>query len=214
MVTQHDWEMVTQTAKGLAKLMGKETEVVLHDLTEKKILFISNGHITGRSIGYQLKENLLINAVLESVDENGHAVGSKSRTVDGRMLKVSHFVYYDEEHKPFALICVNQDITQLTAFKEALENYIGNEKTGTLEVKSSGNSTEHYIHQIVKNLIHDEMEKIKPTPIDSKEKKLEVLEALENKGVFDVKDSVPHVCEMLSISQATLYNYLRELRQK
>lgn len=213
MSSTYNWDIIIQTAKGLAKLMGNNTEIVLHDLIRKKIVFISNGHITGRSIEYRLKENLLIDAVLESVDEDGHAVGSRSKTSNGKILKVSHFVYYDDDHIPYAMICVNQDITHLEAFKKSLENYIGNEKTVISEPKSSENNT-HYIHQIVRNLIYDEMEKIKPIPLDTKEKKLEVLETLENKGVFDVKDSVPQVCEMLSISQATLYNYLRELRQK
>ena len=30
--------------------------------------------------------------------------------------------------------------------------------------------------------------------------------------MFQLKDSVPQVCELLDISQATLYNYLREIR--
>lgn len=213
MSTEHDLTLLIQTAKGLAKLMGDETEIVLHDLIEHKIVFIANGHITGRSVGYQLKENMLINAVLDSVDEDGHAVGSKSKTIEGKILKVSHFVYYDEIHKPYAMICINQDVSQLAALKDKLDNYIGTEKNEITDHHSSNND-EHYIHQVVKNLINDEMEKLKPTPLNTKETKLKVLETLENKGVFDVKDSVPQVCEMLSISQATLYNYLRELRQK
>ena len=39
-----------------------------------------------------------------------------------------------------------------------------------------------------------------------------ILRKLEEKGVFQLKDSVPQVCELLDISQATLYNYLREIR--
>ena len=41
---------------------------------------------------------------------------------------------------------------------------------------------------------------------------LAVLARLEEKGVFDMRDAVPQVCELLQISQATLYNYQRELR--
>ena len=39
-----------------------------------------------------------------------------------------------------------------------------------------------------------------------------LLRRLEEKGVFDMRDAVPQVCELLQISQATLYNYQRELR--
>ncbi len=211
MDTEKNLQLLMQTASGLAKLMGNDTEVVLHDLRKKEIIYIANGHITGRYVGYQFKNPLLIDAVLESVDKEGHAVGSKSRTGDGRLLKVSHFAYYDEQHVPYALLCINQDITELDRFRNHLEQYLGTEPQ--TEPNPSDDS-EHYIHQVVRNLIYQEMERIKPTPLDSKEKKMEVLSALDSKGIFDVKDSVPQVCEMLDISQATLYNYLRELRQK
>lgn len=52
----------------------------------------------------------------------------------------------------------------------------------------------------------------KPSALGSKEVKLRILRMLEEKGVFQLKDSVPQVCELLDISQATLYNYLREIR--
>ena len=52
----------------------------------------------------------------------------------------------------------------------------------------------------------------KPSALGSKEVKLRILRKLEEKGVFQLKDSVPQVCELLDISQATLYNYLREIR--
>ena len=33
-------------------------------------------------------------------------------------------------------------------------------------------------------------------------------------GLFSVKEAVPFICRQLSISQATLYNYLREIRDE
>ena len=204
-------ELLVQTAKGLAKVMGKNTEIVLHDLRKLEIIFIANGYITGRSEGYRLTDTLLLDTIMNSADEDGHAVGYKSRTIEGRALRVSHLVYYDDEKQPYAMICINQDITRIQAFRNELDELIGTTPTKTAAAQNQQDT--HYIHQVVENLILSEMERLKPTPINSKETKMEVLKGLENKGVFDVKDSVPQVCEMLAISQATLYNYLRELRQ-
>ena len=64
-----------------------------------------------------------------------------------------------------------------------------------------------------KHTIFHEVEQVKPNGLASKEVKLRVIDTLDQKGVFDVKDSVTLICEQLSISQATLYNYLREVRQ-
>ena len=72
----------------------------------------------------------------------------------------------------------------------------------------------NYIQKMTQQVIVNAIEKMKPTSIDTRESKLEVLRQLELKGVFAVKDAVPNVCRLLSISQATLYNYLREIRSQ
>ena len=46
----------------------------------------------------------------------------------------------------------------------------------------------------------------------AKEGKMELIRRLRIQGVFDVKDAIPYVCKVISVSQATLYNYLRDLR--
>ena len=68
-----------------------------------------------------------------------------------------------------------------------------------------------YTHMVISDIIKDVG---KPSTLGSKEIKLRILRKLDEKGVFLLKDSVPQVCELLDISQATLYNYLREIRSK
>jgi len=61
-------------------------------------------------------------------------------------------------------------------------------------------------------VIVDAIERVKPLSMDTKTGRMEILRTLDKKGVFDVKDAVPQVCSILSVSQASLYNYLREIR--
>ena len=166
---------VLNFAKGLIKLLGSETEVVVHDLIQKKIVYIENGYITNRTIDSP-EDHALIETIISLADKDGHLIGFNGTSASGKKLRTSHFVFYDAEHTPIVLLCINQDITSVHSLREQLNRFLD---TRLLEYK---------------------------------ETKLRVLAALEQKGVFDVKDAVSLVCEQLSISQATLYNYLREIR--
>ena len=46
----------------------------------------------------------------------------------------------------------------------------------------------------------------------SKEDKVSIVEALEEKGVFLIKGAVDYVAKVLCVSRYTIYNYLDEIR--
>jgi predicted transcriptional regulator YheO len=189
--------------------MGNNTEVVLHDLKKRKVVAIENSHITGRSVGHRTNGKVL-DAVLELCDEDGFLIGYDSKAVTNRALRSSHFLLKDEAGEPYALICVNQDVSVFSAMRDELDTLLS---PTPLKAKPKSNG-EGNIQAITSQLILDEIARRKPTNLDTKEAKLSVLRVLSAKGVFDVKDAVPQVCELLSISQATLYVYLREIRSK
>lgn len=196
-------------AKGLAKLLGPETEVVLHNLNLKKIIYIENGYITGRTIDSK-SDTALIQTIISLADQDGHLIGFGSTSKTGRPLRTSHFVFRDAVNNPIALICVNQDLTNAKLFREQLNRFLNTNSFEEVTISEN----ENYIQTVVRQTIIKEVEQFKPAGLVSKESKLRVIEALDQKGIFDVKDSVSLICEQLSISQATLYNYLREVRQE
>ncbi len=205
---QHDIQLILSFAKGLTKMMGGNTEIAIHDLLEKRIIYIENGYITNRTIGYHLDDSLA-KTIIDLSDNDGHLIGFGSNTKDGRPLRTSHFIFKDEHQQPYAILCVNQDITAIKVLRDELDTLLNIKSIEEAEVTVNG---ENYVQSLIKQLIFNEIEQQKPTPIDSKETKLAILRALDKKGVFDVKDSVSYVCERINISQATLYNYLREIR--
>ena len=199
---------VLNFAKGLIKLLGSETEVVVHDLIQKKIVYIENGYITNRTIDSP-EDHALIETIISLADKDGHLIGFNGTSASGKKLRTSHFVFYDAEHTPIVLLCINQDITSVHSLREQLNRFLDSR---LLENEVPVKEEENYTKAITKRTIFQELEQVKPSRLEYKETKLRVLAALEQKGVFDVKDAVSLVCEQLSISQATLYNYLREIR--
>lgn len=202
--------LILNFAKGLTKLLGPETEVVLHDLKEKKIAYIENGYLTGRTMDSDIDLSFM-QTIISLADQDGHLIGFGSTAKSGKPLRTSHFVFRDNQQEPIALICINQDLTNFHLLRDQLNQLL---HTRSFEEEAMSNEGENYIQTITKHTIFNEVEQVKPTRLESKEIKLRVIAALDQKGIFDVKDSVSLVCEQLSISQATLYNYLREVRQQ
>ena len=187
-----------QMMTGFSKLLGPDTELALHDLKTRELVYIVNGGITGRDAGYRM-ESSVYDAILELVDENGLVIGYPSRSREGKTLRASHIVLRDADGKPAALLCINQDTSKWEAVRDLIDAMI---------------SSRSYIQTMTRRVIMDVVEQAKPVNLENKEVKLGILQKLESKGVFSVKDAVPIVCKTLSISQATLYNYLRELRSR
>lgn len=198
---------------GMSKLMGSDAEIVLHDLYKKELVYITNNHITGRSVGYHMDPTVY--EVIENLaDADGHLIGYGSKTTKGMNLRSSHFILRDEEGQPAAMICINQDTSRLQNARDLLDSMLRLQPLGTAAQEQDPKDETNYIQKMTQQVIIDAIEKMKPTSIETKEGKLRVLQQLETKGVFAVKDAVPSVCRLLSISQATLYNYLREIRSQ
>lgn len=198
---------------GIAKVFGSETEVVLHDLEKGEAVYIVNGHVTGRNVGYKMNKSVC-QAIIEEADSDGHLVGYKSQSASGKKLRASHMIFRDENGEPQILMCINQDTSQIEDIIRYLESMIKLRSISVEEGSEEHEAGENYIQKMTQKAILDSVEKMKPTDIHSREGRLELLKRLRKQGVFDVKDAVPYVCNVLSISQATLYNYLRELKNE
>ena len=213
MTQQERLELLKSIVLGMSKLMGSDTEIVLHDLYKKDMVYIVNNHVTGRTLGYHVDQTVY--EVIENLaDADGHLIGYGSKTAKGMNLRSSHFILRDEQGRPAAMICINQDTSRLQNARDLLDSMIRLQPLGAVAQEQELKDETNYIQKMTQQVILDAIEKMKPTPIDTKEGKLRVLQQLELKGVFAVKDAVPSVCRLLSISQATLYNYLREIRSQ
>ena len=196
---------------GLAKLLGEDTEIALHDLDKQELVYIAKGHITERAPGYKLNPSVY-DVIIRLADPDGHVIGYGTRSSKGKQLRSSHFLIRDKQQVPRALICINQDTAKLQAARDLLSSMISLRPLS--DSPEPDESDINYIQKMTQQVIVNAIEKMKPTSIHTRESKLEVLRQLELKGVFAVKDAVPNVCRLLSISQATLYNYLREIRSQ
>lgn len=201
-------EQLKSVADFFALVMGPQTEVVVHDLKAGRILHIVNGFITGRQAGALdgLSGMKLLAQRADRSTTPGMTVGYSSTSKGARKLRCSNLFLRDEQGGLSYAICVNQDVSDL----EALQRLVNSMACAAPE--ASPRREAQTIEDLTFSVIVSEIEQAKPFSLDSREAKMSILRRLDEKGVFEVRRAVPKVCELLGISQATLYKYLKEIK--
>ena len=201
-------EVLAKVAGGIAQTMGKDTEVAVHDLKRREMYSIANGHVTDRKPGAEMPETVY-EMIMGLADENDYMTGYSGVSSKGKNLRCSHIILRDDSGEPAAMMCINQDNSKL----EDIRNYINS----LIEVKDPNAldlENDRSIKSITQQTIMNATWNMSDADLSSKEGKIQVIKELRRQGVFDVKAMTPYICQSLQISQTTLYNYLREIKNE
>ena len=198
--------------------LGKEYELVLHDLTKDynhTIVDIRNGHITNRSIG-DCGNNLGLE-VLRGTIENGNRYNYITHTNDGKILRSSTMFMRDKDGKVVGSLCINKDIT----FSVSMERYLHQVNEYPLisaDAKEEKNNNEVFVNNVGELMDYFLQEGLKNIGKQgrefTKEDKKQFIQFLDKKGAFIIAKSSERVCEFLGISKFTFYNYLDSVRKE
>lgn len=204
-----DSDFVDRMMDMLEQQLGKNSEIVLHDLRngyEHTIVDIRNGDITGRKIG-GTGSNLGLE-VLNGTTGNGDKYNYITKLPDGRYLRSSSLYIRDKEREIVGCLCINTDITETLKFEQVLKEMNRCDlDTSEDEIFVSD------VNQLLECIIKKTQEHIGKTPEDmTREDKIDFVRCLDEKGAFLITKSGERVQEYLGISKYTLYNYLDQTR--
>lgn len=199
--------VLIQIAKAISLSMGENCETVVHD-EQKRIIFIANGYISGREEG-QVMDDSVFEYLADRARKEGGSVVRLTKKTDGELAKSTTVMFFDQTGNYNAMLCFTVNLTALNQARNLLDMLMNIQPFEDKEEQDENMSITDYARTVIADIIK---EVGKPSTLGPKEIKLRTLRRLDEKGVFLIKDSIPQVCELLSISQATLYNYLREMR--
>jgi predicted transcriptional regulator YheO len=197
--------MLKMIGHGVSATLGDWCEVVVHDLKdlEHSIVFIS-GDVTGREVGGHMTDLGL--AQIRS-GQTEPAINYTSYTSDGKTLKCSSILIHDEEEKPVAAFCLNLNVTPLLLFGRFLRDL----PTGE-DLQDVRETFVEDVAQMVETMVAECAYEVgKPVSLMTKRDRLQVVQGLEERGVFQIRKSVPLVADRLQVSEKTVYSYLAEL---
>lgn len=199
----------------IAEMMGPDTEVVLHDLTDldNSVIAIRNSHISGRGVGAPATD--LVLKVMKEVKYNNtnFLCNYKGYSKDGNLLRSSSF-FIREKNQIIGVICVNTDCEKLIQASKLLSQFVSfnicsqahDEVTETLN---------HSVEELTLDSINPIVESMNIDPKRmNQDEKMEVVKILYDKGVFLLKGAVGHCAQTLHISESTLYRYLTKIKRE
>lgn len=218
----------------LGKALGPDYEVVLHDLSSKDLAIaaIANGHISGRKIGGPLTDAALRMLSSRAYESEDFLSNYKGIAPNGHILRSSTMFIRDEERKPIGLLCINFDDWRYKEVTEKLFSVIHPESfpghhpavSRPLQDKDSADPTPRKVSApITENFsmdipalmqkIFDDATASLETPIDrlNQFERREIVEQLNEQGLFQLKGAVSFVARKFSCSNATIYRYLSEI---
>ncbi|WP_455015853.1 helix-turn-helix transcriptional regulator [Oribacterium sinus] len=208
-------EMLVSTAHGIARQFGKDCEVCIHDLSvkdlEHTIIFIINGHVSGRKIGDGASKVVL--ETLEAIEKGDIIVdhlGYRTTTQDGRILKSSTVFLKDSTGKYRWVLGINYDVTALMNVDAALQSITmveSRDSNGDGQIPLN-------VNDLLDNLINQSVKRIgKPPALMNKEEKIQAIQFLRDAGAFLITKSGDKVSNFYGISKFTLYSYIDQSKK-
>ena len=204
--------LLTALIEGMAKHFGDNCEFVVHDYSKEfssTIVAISNGEVTGRSVG---KGGTGVGLrVLQGNEEEDGKYNYVSQTQDGRLLRSSTIYLKDDDGKVIGSLCVNFDITDMISARNFMDRFIG--------LNQPGAQVETVVYQNVEDLlvamITDSINYIGvPAALMTREQKIEGIRYLNRRGAFKIKNAANVVARYYDISRYTIYNYINDGESK
>ena len=217
--------ILSSVVKTVGSIIGKNTEVVLHDLTNPahSVVAIANGHITGRVVGSPVLagpgQDLGFNAVVQTpgeatspeplVLENPVVLENyETRLASGAVLHSATAIYRDSRGTPFAGFCINADLSGLHAARACLDQLLGT--SSATEVKTIEQpDMELLMAEIIQSALNTTASS---NSAMKKQAKLEAVRQMHERGMFIVKGGIEKAAAALGVSRYTIYNYLDEIK--
>ncbi|MDR1018681.1 MAG: helix-turn-helix transcriptional regulator [Lachnospiraceae bacterium] len=208
--------ILKQMANGISIQFGSDCEVVIHDLTKKSIkksiVFIANGHITGRKKG-DGPSYVVLETLKKDPKKIKDHLGYLTKTADGKTLKSSTIFIRDEKDGPIKYIfSINHDITNLLYLQESINALVSKnaENPNPEERNKEPEKIQTNVADLLDELIAQSVKIIgKPASLMNKDEKIEAIRFLNDSGAFLITKSGDKVSKYFNISKYTLYSYIK-----
>ena len=198
--------------EGLSEYLGSAYEISLHSLEDynHSVVRIMNGYHSGRTKGAPLTDlalNMLKRITDGNISEKKSYTSYNAISQSGEHLKSSTIPIEGENGRIIGILCINLYLD--TPLHEILESIVS-KKPDTEKEYFASTMTEAITEAV--NDARSQVMHNSSIPAANKNKAL--IRILNDKGIFNIKDSVIIVSEALGISKNTVYLHLRSIAEE
>lgn len=196
---------------GLSQYLGDGIEIVLHSLEnlDQSVIKIINGHYSGRKVGAPITDLALsMLSKIRATGTNPYIVYF-SKSKQNEPIKAATIAILGEGQRFIGLVCMNFYLN--ISLISVLESFSPPQQCGS---PITENFAENIGDIIEKALIEARNQVMGDPKIPASYKNKEIITILDDQGIFNLKDSVVTVSELLGISKNTVYLHLRNQHSK
>ena len=223
----------------LGHILGPDYEVALHELKDdsNEIIAIANGELTGRHLGSPLSNKMLEYLTSHLYETQDYVLRFESTAITGKKM-CSNSLFIKGPHNELAgLLCINFDSSRYQELSARVMDLCSNMLTpgvqsGTRLIveddtdptaeppektypTSIAGATASIVSEVGEGDLFGASSACDPVPaLDTQDEKMEIMAALNRKGVFLLKGSVSYVAKELHSSEASIYRYLGKLNNR
>ena len=206
-------ESLKQIADGIAAQFGSNCEVVIHEVSSSRmdhsIVYIVNGHVSGRKIGDGASQVALEQMLDHSAQPKDH-LSYLTKTPDGKILKPSSIYIRNSRGAVTAIFSINYDITNMMMMHQDLGEFMLTRDREQEEPEKIIN-----VNDVLEDLIRQSVALVgKPAALMNKDDKVRAIRFLSDAGAFLVTKSGDKVAKYFGISKYTLYSYIDANKQQ
>ncbi|MGL4858355.1 MAG: helix-turn-helix transcriptional regulator [Enterobacteriaceae bacterium] len=201
----HSYESVVD---GLAMLIGPHCEIVLHSLQDLQhsAIRIANGEHTGRTVGSPITD-VALRMLHDMAEDSSISKVFFTRTKNGDLMKSITIAIRNAQRRPVGLLCINMNLD--VPFSQVLQTFL---PAVEQEISSAVNFASS-VDELVAQTLDFTIEEVNADrTLSNNTKNRQIVLALYEKGIFDIKDAIAQVAERLNISRHTVYLYIRQFK--
>ena len=206
-------DLLKQMAEGIAAQFGSNCEVVIHEVSpscpDHSIVYIVNGHVSGRKVGDGASQVVLDQLMDQSRQPQDH-LSYLTQTPNGKILKSSTLYIRNRSGVVTAIFSINFDISSLMMLQKSISALVEPQDKDEKEPEHLIN-----INDVLTELIGQSVALVgKPAALMNKEEKMKAIQFLNRSGAFLVTKSSDRVAKYFGISKYTLYSYIDTKKQQ
>lgn len=189
-------ETYKQLCDGFVRLLSPLVEAVIHDLSTRKVIYIS-GELSNRKAG----DPSLLD--IDNLENDLHQITYPKLNFDGRLVK-SISIPLDDRF----LLCLNCDVSIFNQMQSLSQSILSvTQQKGPSSLFK--NDWQERVHQALHRVIMKRGWSF--GSLTGKQKK-DVIKYLFQQGAFSEKGAADYIAQVLGMGRATVFNYLREWR--
>ncbi|GGP07723.1 helix-turn-helix transcriptional regulator [Oceanobacillus neutriphilus] len=195
----------------MGKSLGSDAEIILYDAQKSQVAYVYNARNENVSVGSpmpSIEKRFLEQGIYE---KESAIINYRAFSADHSKLRSSTYFIKGNDGELAGIVTINFKVDELIELRSLINRLINGTET-TEHAEDYYESFDLSFEDLMHKTIQEVMNKTEVPPERmSTEEKIELIRALDEKGLFLLKGSVAELSKVMNASETSIYRYISKL---